>query len=57
MTVFMSPSQEIKHVQISLNSLRNVNLQNACTLVPTVFLRHLKTKFEFQFSFSVFLRF
>ena len=30
---------------------------NACTLVPTVFLRHLKTKFEFPFSFSVFLRF
>ena len=32
-------------------------LLNACTLVPTVFLRHLKTKCEFPFSFSVFLRF
>ena len=31
--------------------------ENACTLVPTVFLRHLKTKFEFPFSFSVYLRF
>ena len=30
---------------------------NACTLVPTVFLRHLKTKFEIPFAFSVFLRF
>ena len=30
---------------------------NACTLVPTVFLQHLKTKFEIPFAFSVFLRF
>ena len=30
---------------------------NACTLVPTVFLRYLKTKFEIPFAFSLFLRF
>jgi len=30
--------------------------KNACTLVPTVFLRHRKTEFKLPVSFSVFPR-
>ena len=40
-----------------LDEIISLKVQNACTLVPTVFLRHLKTKFEIPFAFSVFLRF
>ena len=47
----------ITDVEICTSGLQMIQIQNACTLVPTVFLRHLKTKFEIPFAFSVFLRF
>ena len=47
----------ITDVEICTSGLQMIHIQNACILVPTVFLRHLKTKFEIPFAFSVFLRF